>query len=476
MEDCVGDSELANRSPRVCLNCKARKRKCDKALPACSRCDRLLLRCEYESPDSTTEDDVPLRLISSNFGSWTSWIRNFYISIQNRSLSLEDFVSMYFSTVHKWLPIINEKQFRDRVESRSYECDTNDFLLLTTLFLNVRRPDEQPHPAVMDDDLYQAVRHLYFHVFADMASSPSLQLLQSGLLLAIYEYGHGLVDAAHSTLFACLSASMSLGLHQTRAPLNMDAAWKSAMEDEFTLVWWGIVVTDRIICASSITKPRLPATIITDEANFLSDLGNTGNNNGDRLSWDQDSYVAVNFYRQVQSSVLLGHVLHLINDAPNLFSEESQSRFRVLDSQLQRAIQVTLQTETAGKLNSVSEALSLNRSAFLLLHRWQYAHSERTHNDITLWQSKMAIESIITITVETVRDFLPRIYAGWFKSHHPQGVQSVFLAAISLLHLGSSDNTSIEELKEMMAIQSRRWNIAAEYVHIVQNEQTQINS
>jgi membrane protein required for beta-lactamase induction len=59
--------------------------------------------------------------------------------------------------------------------------------------------------------------------------------------------------------------------------------------------------------------------------------------------------------------VLLGHVLHLIN-APDPSSDESQSRFRVLDSQLQRAIQVTLQTETTvGKLNSVSEALSLNR-------------------------------------------------------------------------------------------------------------------
>jgi len=116
----------------------------------------------------------------------------------------------------------------------------------------------------------------------------------------------------------------------------------------------------RIICASYISKPRLPVTIIIDEANFLSDLGNTKNPKDDRLSWDHDSYAATNFYRQVQSSVLLGHVLYLINSS-DPFSEESQSRFRVLDSQLLRAIQVTLQTETAGKLNSVSEALSLNR-------------------------------------------------------------------------------------------------------------------
>jgi hypothetical protein len=114
--------------------------------------------------------------------------------------------------------------------------------------LIVRRPDELPQPPLMiDDPVYQAVRHFYFHIFADMAISPSIQLIQSGLLLATYEYGHGMVDSANSTLFPCLSASMTLGLHQKKAPLDMNIAWKSAMEDESTLVWWAIVITDRCV-------------------------------------------------------------------------------------------------------------------------------------------------------------------------------------------------------------------------------------
>lgn len=166
--------------------------------------------------------------------------------MQKKSLGSGDFMSIYFVTVHRWLPIIDEERFRDRLEHHSYETDINDFLLLTSLHLTVRRPDEQPQPAAMDDDMYQAVRHFYFHIFAGMAcSSPSIQFLQSGLLLATYEYGHGLVDAAHATLFSCLSASMSLGLHLTKAPLNMDITWKRAMKDESTLIWWAIVVTDR---------------------------------------------------------------------------------------------------------------------------------------------------------------------------------------------------------------------------------------
>jgi hypothetical protein len=166
--------------------------------------------------------------------------------MQKKSLGSEDFVSTYFVTVHKWLPIIDEKRFTDRLEHHFYKTDINDFLLLTSLYLIVRRPDEQPHLAAMNDDLYQAVRHFYFHIFAGVTcSSPSIQFLQSGLLLATYEYGHGLVNAAHATLFSCLSASMSLGLHLTKAPLNMNTEWKCAMKDESTLIWWAIVVADR---------------------------------------------------------------------------------------------------------------------------------------------------------------------------------------------------------------------------------------
>jgi hypothetical protein len=68
--------------------------------------------------------------------------------------------------------------------------------------LIVQRPDAQPGKETMDDDLYHAGRRFYFGAFADIGSSPSIQLLQSGILLATYEYGHG--DdrrGLHHTLF-----------------------------------------------------------------------------------------------------------------------------------------------------------------------------------------------------------------------------------------------------------------------------------
>jgi hypothetical protein len=101
----------------------------------------------------------------------------------------------------------------------------------------------------------------------------------------------------------------------------------------------------------------LPITKVLDEANFLSDLVASERSAGGVPLSIQDT--DANFYRQVQASVLIGHVLDLVNVAKP-FSERNQSRFRLLDSQLRRALQLSLEIETS-QLNSVSEALSMNR-------------------------------------------------------------------------------------------------------------------
>jgi hypothetical protein len=96
------------------------------------------------------------------------------------------------------------------------------------------------------------------------------------------------------------------------------------------------------------------------------------------------------------------------------------------------------------------------------LHQWQCDQQETLEHIQEMAQSRMAIESMTSIMVETVREFLPRIYAGWSKSRHPQGIQSVFTAALALIHSQATrtDQTGLKELKEMLNIQSRRWQIA----------------
>lgn len=61
----VGNMEqILPKAPQACLSCRKQKRKCNKALPACSLCERMGRVCDYSdaSPAPTSEDFSALRL------------------------------------------------------------------------------------------------------------------------------------------------------------------------------------------------------------------------------------------------------------------------------------------------------------------------------------------------------------------------------------------------------------------------------
>ncbi|KAH9216899.1 hypothetical protein DL95DRAFT_387069, partial [Leptodontidium sp. 2 PMI_412] len=47
-------------SPTVCEPCKKRKKSCNKALPSCSRCSRLFVKCSYSSENTVVGSRPPV--------------------------------------------------------------------------------------------------------------------------------------------------------------------------------------------------------------------------------------------------------------------------------------------------------------------------------------------------------------------------------------------------------------------------------
>jgi hypothetical protein len=70
------------------------------------------------------------------------------------------------------------------------------------------------------------------------------------------------------------------------------------------------------------------------------------------------------------------------------------------------------------------------------------------------------------IMIDTCRIFVPRIYAGWKKSHHPHGIHLVFLAALHVVRLPreTASREDLDTLKETLRIQSGRWHIAGVFI------------
>lgn len=99
----------------------------------------------------------------------------------------------------------------------------------------------------------------------------------------------------------------------------------------------------------------------------------------------------------------------------------------------------------------------------MILHQWRYNAEISIGRIESSERSKMVIDSITNVMVDTVHEFLPRVHAGWKKSRHPQGIQSVFMAAKGLKATMNNEH-GLRELLEMLRVQSRRWCIASEWL------------
>ena len=97
----------------------------------------------------------------------------------------------------------------------------------------------------MRSALYVAVKQVLS--LTDAADIRSVRVLQSKVLLAMYEMGHGMFAAAAATVGACAKAARLLGLGK---PSDLD---RDADEDANTLmeerrrIWWSIFNLDRYV-------------------------------------------------------------------------------------------------------------------------------------------------------------------------------------------------------------------------------------
>ncbi|KAM6505280.1 hypothetical protein FSOLCH5_014511 [Fusarium solani] len=259
--------ELLRRSSIVCASCRKRKQRCDKALPSCSRCVSMQVQCDYilvpRAPvlDSVSHpvsrlveltkcgydisDHTQAELIKaacSTDGSALDLARLVLDIMFLSNTSAMDLVEEYSRNIHPWMPILDLHQFREearhlpRCLEESYPLS---FLVLLLFNLNVRGHRSHLPGSI----LYNTVKHLT--AILQLRSEQRPRLIQSKLLLGLYECGHGMAGQAYLTL------SSSVGLaNLAYPPVNFTSALQIEQGD--ALRCWSIVlILDRMICLSA---------------------------------------------------------------------------------------------------------------------------------------------------------------------------------------------------------------------------------
>lgn len=153
----------------------------------------------------------------------------------------------FFTHIHQWMPFVSKKRFYDHHLQPSYQLRPDVVLLLLAMKLIVAYP--LAGSSAPRTPLYYAAKH--FHLEAE--GSFSILVLQAGVLIALYELGHGIYPAAFLSVGTCSRYAYALGINVSRSVPSRKVLTLVEIEER-RRVWWALVILDRYV--SNITAKR----------------------------------------------------------------------------------------------------------------------------------------------------------------------------------------------------------------------------
>ncbi|GAP85819.1 putative fungal specific transcription protein [Rosellinia necatrix] len=301
------DAQYAHdmQASRACEKCRASKRKCDKKLPSCDRCKRLNAKCYYvqdpnfnnSSPNNaqvvflpqshSLASDLLFRGAEPLEGITASQILSLVSPEGEPQHDYRHSISLYFSLVHPWYGVVHPTLFYRQLQSLgpaeslspsdiesspfshstvdhqvtsqksqsshtgSPELASKEFALLAVLMnLNIRMRLTDAGEQQMFDETYRTVKRtlaLLLMVCAD-GPRPTVELVQCGALMALYEYGHGEIETAYQTLSQTAPVARVLGISATqKGESGIDDVPLTLEEEQRNCLWWGLFILEQFI-------------------------------------------------------------------------------------------------------------------------------------------------------------------------------------------------------------------------------------
>ncbi len=159
--------------------------------------------------------------------------------------AMQSICDVYLRNTHGWLPMLSQKRIFQKVNDFSADADIGLSLLLLCMKLVSEIPSTLGQAAI--SSLYCMVKELYSRV--ENSCLISLQLLQSAILIAIYEIGHGIYPAAYLHVGHAARLGVMMGLHDRKNATQLfkqGETWSQCEEERRT--WWTVVILDRYVC------------------------------------------------------------------------------------------------------------------------------------------------------------------------------------------------------------------------------------
>jgi hypothetical protein len=186
--------------------------------------------------------DVLLGVGASDLDSLDRSVTDYAMSIISSLDNLLAVSADFFTGTHQRIPTLCRFRFQERVESLATAPRADLAALCLGMLLLQQFPTGRE--TNMQSPLYVSVKNVIN--LLEATSPPSLDLLQSRVLVTFYEVGHGLQDAAYISVATCARVARMLGLHQKLWRV-LDGAEDKLGAEERKRTWWAILILDRFV-------------------------------------------------------------------------------------------------------------------------------------------------------------------------------------------------------------------------------------
>lgn len=122
---------------------------------------------------------------------------------------IQDIITKYFETVHKWMPIVSHKRMTRNMVNPMWEGGPDLALLFLCMKLITSTPPDGIEAS--QSPLYISAKR--FIALLEATGSASLHVLQAGLLVTWYEYGQAIYPAAYMSAGWCVRYGNMLGIN-----------------------------------------------------------------------------------------------------------------------------------------------------------------------------------------------------------------------------------------------------------------------
>jgi hypothetical protein len=163
--------------------------------------------------------------------------------LEERRTSVRAAGEMYLSLVHDCLPVISRERLERRIQEAENLQPNGAFLIfILSILLLTEEPAVSTISSTMASppELYRVCKYNY-SLFGSL-KEPCIELIQSGVLIALYEYAQCIGDQAYLTIGTCARMAGAIGLYQTAS--NTSPASVISLEEEMNILL-GIYILDR---------------------------------------------------------------------------------------------------------------------------------------------------------------------------------------------------------------------------------------